>query len=106
MCTAETDLRIPGTPKGKPAFIRVNGKQIKAYKGESVLAALTAAGIIHLNDTTAGEPTGALCGMGICYQCLVTIDGVPDCRACMAQVRDGMQIITRDNPGNAVGARK
>ena len=39
-----------------------------------------------------GQPRGIFCGMGVCYDCLVTIDGVPNQRACMTQVKDGMEI--------------
>ena len=42
----------------------------------------------------AGEPRGLYCGMGVCFDCLVTIDGCFGFRACLQQVRDGMQVKT------------
>ena len=55
-------------------------------------AALTAAGIKGLRRTRSGEARGVFCGMGVCYECLVTVDGRPGQRACMTRVRDGMSV--------------
>ena len=106
------DLRIASVSRGRKLELMVDGKAIPAYKGETVLAALTAAGIRRLRSArqNPGAPTqdpdtqspdtknrGALCGMGICYECRVTINGVPDQRACMTPVADGMVIGTGDS---------
>ena len=98
------DLRIPSLPKGKKIRIIVNGKPVTAFEGETVHAALTAAGIRRLKKTRAGwtetglskadRSRGVFCGMGLCYECLVTIDRIPDQRACMTLVRDRMEVIT------------
>jgi predicted molibdopterin-dependent oxidoreductase YjgC len=76
--------------------IMVNGKCIEAYEGETVLAALSAAGFMVLRESKMGSSRGAFCGMGVCYECLVTIDGKPQQRACMTPVRDGMEIIINE----------
>lgn len=86
------NLRIHPAQKQNRITITVNGIKIDAVKGESVHAALTAAGIRHLKVSKSGEPRGVFCGMGICYECLVTIDNVPDQRACMTIVRDQMEV--------------
>jgi len=88
------DLRIASVQRGPKIMLMVNGKKILAYEGESVHAALIAAGIQNFRITKTGESRGVLCGMGICYECLVTIDNIPDQRACMTMVRDNMEIIT------------
>lgn len=90
------DLRIPSAARGKQIFIQVNGTPVTAHEGETVHAALTAAGIYPLRRTRAGENRGVFCGMGLCYECLVTVNQIPDQRACMTRVRDGMEIRTRD----------
>lgn len=89
----QQDLRIPGIVRGKKIQIQVDGVPVKAFEGETVHAALTAAGIKRLK-TQANR--GVFCGMGICYECLVTIDRIPDQRACMTLVRENMEISTRD----------
>ena len=88
----KNDLRIQAAKKGRSISIAVNGSNIQAYEGETVHAALTASGILNLRTTRDGEARGVFCGMGICYDCLVTIDNVPNQRACMTIVRDKMEI--------------
>jgi hypothetical protein len=56
-----------------------------------VAAALTAAGVRSWRSTRRGQrPRGLFCGIGACYDCLLTIDGRPAQRACLVPVRDGM----------------
>ncbi|MBU0465131.1 MAG: (2Fe-2S)-binding protein [Proteobacteria bacterium] len=88
------DLRIASVQRGPKITLMVNGKKILAYEGESVHAALTATGIRNFRISKTGKPRGVFCGMGICYECLVIIDNIPDQRACMTMVRDNMEIIT------------
>jgi predicted molibdopterin-dependent oxidoreductase YjgC len=76
-----------------PTFhIHVDGRPLPAYEGQTVAAALLAGGWRVLRHTPSGTPRGLFCGMGVCFDCLVTIDGVPDQRACMTLVRPGMEI--------------
>lgn len=88
------DLRISLVNRAERIAIRVNGREITAYRGETVFAALTAAGLKILRKShVSGEPRGALCGMGACYECQLTIDRIPNRRACMTEVEEGMEII-------------
>jgi sarcosine oxidase subunit alpha len=87
------DLRIASVPRGAEVRIFVNGKAHRAFEGESVHAALMAAGYRALRKTPRRhQPRGIFCGMGVCYDCLVTIDGTPNQRACMTLVKDRMEI--------------
>lgn len=87
------DLRVPSIARQKKVKLRVNGQSIEAYAGETVLAALMAAGFKTLKkNPVSHEPRGALCGMGVCFECTVTINGVPNIRACMTEVEDGMEV--------------
>ena len=78
------------------AAFRFDGREIRALAGDSVAAALAANGERRLRRTRDGKWRGVFCGMGVCQECLVTIDGVPSQRACMTRVRDGMVIETQD----------
>ncbi|MCP4220932.1 MAG: (2Fe-2S)-binding protein [bacterium] len=72
----------------------VNGKKVPAYKGEILLPALMAAGYKKLKkNPVSGEHRGALCGMGVCFECTVTLNGIPNTRSCMTEVEDNMEII-------------
>ena len=87
------DLRIPTIVRKEALTIFVNGKEIRAYKGEIVLAALHAAGYKILNRSKdMGEGRGPLCGMGVCYGCLVSINGIQNQRSCMVEVEEEMEI--------------
>ena len=87
------DLRIGPRREDQKIKIFVNGAEVVAYEGETVLAALIASGRKKLRKSRqTGEPRGALCGMGVCYECLVSVNGAPQQRACQTQVRDGMEI--------------
>ena len=73
--------------------IKINGKETTACQGDTVLASLMAAGHIILKKSRKlNENRGPLCAMGVCYECQVSINGVPNQRACMAEVKDEMMI--------------
>ena len=66
------------------------GKPVAAQEGQSVAAALLAAGERCLRIDEAGNPKGAVCGIGACWECRCSIDGIADRRACMTPARPGM----------------
>ena len=68
------------------------GQILNAYPGDSVAAALTSYGIMDLRETSSGESRGIFCGMGVCHECLVDIDGEQNKRACMTKLKNGMKI--------------
>lgn len=75
--------------------IRVDGRTVRAMDGQSVAGALHQAGIVVLRrNRVTGEPRGAFCGMGVCFDCELTIDGIHGQRACLTHVRTGMRIET------------
>jgi hypothetical protein len=68
-----------------------DGAPLTAAPGQSVAAALTDAGIRSWRTTRhGGRPRGLFCGIGICFDCLLTVDGHPNQRACLVPARDGM----------------
>lgn len=71
----------------------VNGKPVEVVEGASVAAAVARAGASFRRSLT-GAPRSALCGMGVCFECRVTIDGVAHQQACMLPVRAGMRVLT------------
>lgn len=73
--------------------ITFEGQDITAQEGDSVAAALLAAGITHVRQTpVSGQPRAPYCMMGACFDCLVNIDGVSNLQACVTPVREGMSI--------------
>ncbi|MBI4892279.1 MAG: (2Fe-2S)-binding protein [Acidobacteria bacterium] len=72
--------------------IFVNSKPVPATPETTVAAALLNAGITTFRHSPRHEPRSPLCGMGICMECRVTIDGVPGLRSCQTLCREGMQV--------------
>lgn len=66
--------------------IGFEGAAVPARRGETIAAALTRAGILALRETRGGAERGLHCGMGVCQDCLVTVDGRANQRACMTKV--------------------
>ena len=96
------DLRTTGVGRGVPVSVTVNGREVRAFEGESVLAVLWAEGERTVHTTAQShQPRGFFCGMGVCFDCLVTIDGAVNLRACMEPVRAGMSITLQRDPGHA-----
>lgn len=79
-----------------------DGQPLEFRPGQTVGAALMAAGILSWRHTTRrGDPRGLFCGIGVCFDCLVSVDGVPNQRACLTIARDGMRITTQEGTGYA-----
>lgn len=74
--------------------IELDGVAHTVPADDTVAAALLNAGVSGFRRAVSGTPRAPLCGMGICFECRVRIDGVPHRRACMEVVRDGMEVRT------------
>ena len=73
--------------------IEFEGQSLIAYPGDTVAAALLAGNHWNFRTTpVSGAIRGPFCMMGVCFDCLVEIDGVANRQACMTEVRDGMRI--------------
>ena len=79
-----------------PVTLTVDGKPVSAREGDTVAAALLAAGIDHCRTSpVSGAPRAPYCLMGVCFECLVTIDGVGSRQGCLIPVRAGMKVETQ-----------
>lgn len=82
-------------------LIFVDGRPVRAEPGQTVAAALWAAGVRSWRTTReAGAPRGLFCGIGVCFDCLVTLDGVPNQRACLAPARPDLAVTTQLGHGH------
>ena len=81
--------------RGRAIQLRIDGQLVPAYEGETIAAALLAAGRRVLRHAEPkGDPRGIFCGIGVCFDCLVRVDGTRNVRACLTPVHDGMQVTT------------
>ncbi|MBB2974030.1 (2Fe-2S)-binding protein [Mesorhizobium sp. RMAD-H1] len=77
----------------KPIEITVEGERVTAREGDTVAAALLASGLdVRRSTAVSGAPRLPYCMMGVCFDCLVTIDGVGNRQGCLVPVREGMKI--------------
>jgi D-hydroxyproline dehydrogenase subunit gamma len=94
--------RLPaghGLERGARVSLTVDERTVTAYEGETVAAVLLAEGFLAMRTTPGGSPRGVYCGMGVCFDCLVVVDGVPNTRACVTWARDGMVVARQDGFG-------
>jgi len=87
---------VPAEPtRPAPVPFDLDGRPLSARPGQSVGAALTDAGIRSWRTTRRrGRPRGLFCGIGVCFDCLIEVDGRPDQRACLVPVQPGMRLRT------------
>ena len=84
--------RIEGD-RGTPITFTFDGQLIEAFEGETVAAALLACGVQAIRQTIRkGEPRGLFCNMGICFDCLIEVNGNKNQRGCQFPVTDGLEI--------------
>lgn len=84
-----------GTPSAGPHTVTVSfdGSMMPAISGQSIGAALACNGITAWRSTRKDQrPRGLFCGIGVCFDCLVTVDGEANRRACLVEVQEGMKI--------------
>ncbi len=92
-------IKVTGISRAASSFDFVFEQQtVKAYAGETIAAALTSAGIYGLRETRGGKTRGVFCGMGVCGDCQVVVDGESR-RACMEEAREGA--VVRRHPALA-----
>ena len=74
--------------------VTIDGRTVEVEAGTTVVAALAIAGLRGTRTSVSGQPRAALCGMGVCQECRVTIDGRSHVLACQTLCRDGQIIQT------------
>lgn len=76
--------------------LKLNGLEIPVKENTVLAAALANAGITAFRQSVKGEPRAFLCGMGICYECRVTVNGMPNRLSCQLLCEEGMEVTTPD----------
>ncbi|BCJ29380.1 (2Fe-2S)-binding protein [Actinocatenispora sera] len=90
----------------RPVTITVDGTPVTGVAGQSIAGVLLAAARTAWRYGHAGAGRGVFCGIGVCFDCLVTVNGVPDVRACRRRARDGDAVTTQTRlPADGDGDR-
>lgn len=95
--TTEALFSIPPASVAGTVSLRFEDRTLTVPAGISVAAALLAGGVRDFRSSVVGQaPRAPYCMMGVCFECLVEIDGVPARQSCLVPVRDGMQVRRQD----------
>lgn len=76
--------------------LTIDANTVVVPRGTSVAAAILSAGISRFRSSLRGDPRGPLCGMGTCFECLVTVNGLPRVRSCLLECVDSMEVDTHE----------
>ena len=91
----DIQCRIPKGTRGPKIQFELDGVPEVAYKGETIAAVLLASGRRTFRVSPKGkEPRGLYCGMGVCFECLVTVNDDLNVRACLTLIEEGMKVET------------
>ncbi|AIG77067.1 Hypothetical protein AJAP_21045 [Amycolatopsis japonica] len=93
--------RDPVGRTDRPIRITVDGEPVTGIEGQSVAGMLLAAGRTSWRTTRSGAPRGVFCGIGACFDCLLTVNDVPDVRACRRPAADGDEVRTQSREETA-----
>lgn len=98
---SKNDYRVnTGISRGAEIEIMVDGQPTKAYEGETVAAAILATGRRALRTTSGtNEMRGLYCGIGICFDCVMVINNIPNVRTCQTFVENGMMVESQKGEG-------
>jgi predicted molibdopterin-dependent oxidoreductase YjgC len=79
--------------------IRFDGAAIDGVSGQSIAGVILASGPLAFRRTSvSGKPRGVFCGIGVCFDCLVEVNGDRDVRACQRRAADGDVVVTQHDP--------
>ncbi|MEU6032880.1 (2Fe-2S)-binding protein [Streptomyces tauricus] len=99
---------MPRTPlrlvraRPEPSFtVTFDDRELAVLPGQTIAAALWSAGVVSWRTTRgSGEPRGVFCGIGVCFDCLLTVNGHPNQRACLVRAEPGDVIRTQEGTGH------
>ena len=94
---AGSDPIRPGDTRG--IALSIDGESIAGLAGQTIAGVVLASGQLAWRHTSSeGKPRGLFCGIGICFDCIVTVNGERDVRACQRRASDGDVILTQHDP--------
>ena len=86
--------------KGRQVAFTFEGRELTGYEGETIAAALHAAGVRLLHESAKKHrPRGLFCAIGNCSSCFMTVNGQPNVRVCVTRVENGMRVEEQHGKG-------
>ncbi|HEX4790436.1 MAG TPA: (2Fe-2S)-binding protein [Actinospica sp.] len=97
----QNPLGLVDARPGPPFQVTFDGVPLDVLPGQTIAAALWSVGIHAWRETRVSRrPRGVFCGIGVCFDCLVTVNGVPNQRACLLPAEPGDAITTQQGDGH------
>ena len=91
---ATSDRIVPGTEDA--VRIELDGTPVDGLRGQTIAGVLLGSGVLAWRRTSgSGKPRGVFCGIGVCFDCIVEVNGVRDIRACQRRAQDGDVVRTQ-----------
>ncbi|UCF92880.1 MAG: (2Fe-2S)-binding protein [Desulfobacterales bacterium] len=89
-----------GVARGREFEIEVDGEKLRAHEGETIAAVMLAAGRRTFRQTGLRQQArGYYCGIGLCHECMMVVNGVPNTRTCQTLATPGCRVETQEGPG-------
>ena len=89
--------------RGAPISFTFDGQPMTGYSGETIAAALHANGVkVLAHSIEKHRPRGFYCAIGNCSSCMMVVDGVPNVKTCITELKDGMVVETQKGKGSIV----
>lgn len=86
-------IDLPAAEQRKSIVIHVEGRAMLAHEGQTLATALLGAGVVPFRRTSvSGAPRAPLCLMGVCFDCLVEVDGSQNVQSCLVEAKNGMRV--------------
>ncbi|MGY1435018.1 (2Fe-2S)-binding protein [Streptomyces reniochalinae] len=86
--------------RDRPLRVTVDGVPADGIAGQTLAGLMLASGRTSWRRAPSGAPRGLFCGIGVCFDCLVTVNGEPDVRACRRRAVDGDEVTTHSRAGH------
>lgn len=99
---AATDDPVAPGPATRIELV-VDGEPVPGLAGQTIAGVLLGAGRLTWRASRTGRPRGVFCGIGVCHDCLITVNGLPDVRACQRRATDGDTVTTDEPPAPGSG---
>jgi D-hydroxyproline dehydrogenase subunit gamma len=96
--TAKLELALTAPDHFMDQFVMdVNGQPVPATPGQTIAEAMLAKGLRTCRSTRSQSPRGVFCGVGICYECRMIVNGIPNIRTCVTLAMPGMRVRVQDD---------
>lgn len=90
-----------GPPADDPVTITLDGRPYTGTAGQTLAGVLLGGGCLSWRNSVSGGPRGVFCGIGVCFDCIATVNGLRDVRLCQRRAADGDAVVSQGGDRDA-----